>query len=188
MAGALSQKVYDLDNTDEIAQLKSEGLQLDGVGAEENLKVASSSPTSAYSWIIDRDSCRGIADITNGFVAPPETDDEFSTDFGSEVFTVTALAQGDCTFQIAYAVPQDFVSFEDYANVNGLIISFPIEVGGENSEDKSEKVECNSELENCSLKSQYGITEKVEKHFNQMGYQAWMRAFTTPGGLFVWLP
>ena len=42
MAGALSQKVYDLDNTDEIAQLKSEGLQLDGVGAEENLKVASS--------------------------------------------------------------------------------------------------------------------------------------------------
>ena len=98
LAGALSQQVYDLDNTDEVAKLKSEGLQLDGVGAEENLKVASSSPTSAYSWIIDRDNCRGIVDITNGFVAPPETEDQFSTDFGSEVFTVTALAPGDCTF------------------------------------------------------------------------------------------
>ena len=186
-AGALSQQVYDLDNPEEVAALESEGLLLAGVGAEESLKVASSSPTSAYSWIIDRDNCRGIVDITSGFVAPAASDDGLSVDFGEEVFTVSALAPGDCTFQIAYAVPRDFVSFEDYRNVNGLIISFPIKVG-DDAQDLEAKIVCNSEVENCALKNQYGITTKVEKHFSWMGTQAWMRAFTTPGGLAVWLP
>ena len=35
---------------------------------------------------------------------------------------------------------------------------------------------------------EYGLSDKAIRRFNIMGAQAWMRAFTTPGGLFVWLP
>ena len=38
------------------------------------------------------------------------------------------------------------------------------------------------------MKNEYGITKHVEGRFGLMVSQAWMRAFTTPGGLFVWLP
>ena len=101
---------------------------------------------------------------------------------------MTAIGEGDCTFRIAYANPADSnFSFEEYAKTNGLIISIPIQVGGD-KRDKNEKFGCNEETENCALYNEYGITPKVIKKFNIMGYQAWMRAFTTTEGLFVWLP
>ena len=38
------------------------------------------------------------------------------------------------------------------------------------------------------MKIENEITKKVESRFRLMDSQAWMRAFTTPGGIFVWLP
>ena len=35
---------------------------------------------------------------------------------------------------------------------------------------------------------EYGLSDKSIRRFNMMGAQAWMRAFSTPSGLFVWLP
>ena len=48
-------------------------------------------------------------------------------------------------------------------------------------------VQCDSTIENCSLKEEYGITRGVERNVKVMGAQAWMRAFSGTH-LFVFLP
>ena len=120
VTAAAAKSVYDLDNSSEVALLQAEGLQMDGVGAVENLQVSSSSPSSTYSWILDRESCRGIVDIRSGFIDP------LTDNFGSEIFTLYAQSLGQCIFQIAYADPRNFISFEDHKRVSGLVIDFPI--------------------------------------------------------------
>jgi hypothetical protein len=87
------------------------------VGAEENLRVASSNGTTGFSWLVDRANCRAVLDITNGFVFTASDDSSFDAAFGEEIFTLTAIGEGECVFRIAYANPdqQDF-SFDGYAN------------------------------------------------------------------------
>ena len=67
------------------------------------------------------------------------------------------------------------------------MIAIPIEVG-KDAKDPEALVECENEYEYCDLKRNFGISKRVEYRFELMGTQAWMRAFTTPAGLFVWLP
>ena len=128
---ALGQKVYDLDDTQELAELESSGLQFEGAGAQENLKVASSNGSTGYSWLVDRENCDGIVDITNGYVFNPPAANSTEPGFGEEIFTLTATGPGECKFQIAYAEPSKFVNFEDHANARGLLISIPVEVGSD---------------------------------------------------------
>ena len=76
---------------------------------------------------------------------------------------------------MAYAkVGNSAFSFDEYERTGGLVISIPIQVG----ESSAEQV----------YQEAYGLSPKAIKSFNLMGAQAWLRAFTTPGGLFVWLP
>ena len=84
---------------------------------------------------MDRDDCNNIVDIRSGFIDP------VTNDFGSEVFTLYALAEGQCTFQIAYANPREFVSFEEHKRTSGLVIDFPIFVGKQKQNAK-EKIDC----------------------------------------------
>ena len=82
--------------------------------------MASNNGSTGFSWLIDRQDCNDILDITTGFVS---NSDGFDTGFGEEIFTLTAVGEGDCTFRIAYANPDDrSFSFDEYANSNGLII------------------------------------------------------------------
>ena len=144
---AVGKTVYDLDDTTQLDDLESNGLEFEGKGSEENLKIASSNGATGFSWLIDREDCRGVVDITNGYVfTPPESDDGFDVGFGEEIFTLTAEEPGECVFRIAYANPSQFISFEDYANQNGLIIQIPIQVGEEDVEDT---VVCDPETEDC---------------------------------------
>lgn len=89
--------------------------------------MASSNGTTGFSWLVDRANCRDVLDITNGFVFTASADASFDAAFGEEIFTLTAIGEGECVFRIAYANPdqQDF-SFDGYANSNGLIIQIPI--------------------------------------------------------------
>ena len=177
--------VYNLDDTAELAALELDGLYLAGAGASENLKVASSNGATGFSWLIDRDDCRGVIDITNGYVfVPPATNDGFDVGFGEEIFTLTATEPGACTFRIAYANPAQFTTFDDYENRNGLIISIPIEVGDAEEDDI---VFCDYKLEDCDLKSEMDITKRTERMYKLMGASAWMHTFT-PFGLVTWLP
>ena len=64
----LSAGIYNLDNTDTLAELESDGLYFTGKGDIESLSIATSSGSTGYSWLVDRGSCRGVIDITNGFV------------------------------------------------------------------------------------------------------------------------
>ena len=118
LSSALSAAVYDLDNNDELERLEAEGLQFARYGEEENLKIASSNGTTGFSWLVDRGDCRNILDITNGFVFSPSSggsDIDFDSSFGEEIFTLTAIGEGRCTFRIAYANPEDrSFSFDDY--------------------------------------------------------------------------
>ena len=108
---AVGAGVYDLDNIDELETLENEGLQFAGAGDVNNLKVASSNGSTGYSWLLDRENCDGIIDITNGYVFNPPTDGSSDIGFGEEIFTLTATGPGQCTFQIAYAEPSKFTSF-----------------------------------------------------------------------------
>ena len=75
---ALSAGIYDLDNTEVLRELESEGLYLEGEGSTENLSIASTSGSSGFSWLVERRGCRGILDVTNGvvFAQPIEGDDK----------------------------------------------------------------------------------------------------------------
>ena len=64
----LSAGTYDLDNTAILSDLENEGLYFEGEGATENLSIASSSGSSGFSWLVERRTCRGIIDVTNGVV------------------------------------------------------------------------------------------------------------------------
>ena len=49
-----------------------------------------------------------------------------------ELFTLSAVGEGQCTFRMAYAnVADRNFSFDEYANDGGLLIKIPITVGDE---------------------------------------------------------
>ena len=113
---AQAEKVHDLDDEDELAAIRQAGLALSTAGGDEAyLKATSNNGSTGYTWIIDHKGCKDVVVIESGYVYyPPENDDGFDTGYGEEIFTVTAVGQGECTFRIAYARAWEFSSFEDY--------------------------------------------------------------------------
>ena len=80
------------------------------------MKVASTNGTSGYSWLVDRENCTGIIDVTNEYFYNSASEDSVYFSFGIEIFTLTAQGPGECLIQLAYADPKNFASFEDHAN------------------------------------------------------------------------
>ena len=129
----LGEEIYDLDDSRVLQDLESDGLYFKGEGIIESLRISTSSGSTGFSWLIDRGSCRGIIDVTNGFVfSQPDGIDEntgllISSGSLEEIFTITALDKGQCTFRIAYANPgTGAFSFDDYSKNGGLVIQIPI--------------------------------------------------------------
>ena len=71
----LSAGIYNLDNTDTLEDLESYGLYFSAKGRIERLTIATSSGSTGYSWLVDRGSCRGVLDITNGFIFAQSEED-----------------------------------------------------------------------------------------------------------------
>ena len=94
---------------------------------------------------------------------------------------MTADGNGECDFRIAYARAWEFVSFEDYENQSGTIITVPLRVTGQDDDDDDED-DCDPTDENCAT------SKKQKKAFNIMGAQAWLRAFNGPIDFAVFLP
>ena len=65
---SLAADIYDLDNTSVLRDLESDGLFFEGKGSTERMKIASSGGSTSFYWWVDRDSCRGILDITSGTI------------------------------------------------------------------------------------------------------------------------
>ena len=146
-----------------------------------SLSIATSSGTTGFTWVVDRKDCEGVLEITNGFIFNQPIDGDSKSELliqnglVEELFTLFAIAEGSCTFRMAYARPSETAfSFSEYQKSGGLVIQIPIQIG-ELSEEEVRQLE-------------YGLTQRAEKHFKLMGAQAWMRSFLTPSGLFVWLP
>ena len=79
----------------------------------------------------DRDNCQGIIDITSGFVSD-QSSEVSESGLAQELFTLSAVGEGQCTFRMAYAnVADRNFSFEEYAKGGGLLIKIPITVGSE---------------------------------------------------------
>ena len=53
---------------------------------------------TGYSWIVDFESCAGIAEITSGYVEYEGDGASEIGGLGEEVFTITASGLGDCDF------------------------------------------------------------------------------------------
>ena len=93
----LGEEIYNLDDSRVLQTLESDGLFFQGKGVTESLRISTSSGSTGFSWLIDRSSCRGFLDITNGFVfSQPDGTDEntgllISSGSLEEIFTITAL-------------------------------------------------------------------------------------------------
>ena len=68
--------IYNLDNTDTLEDLEAYGLYFPRKGGIESLSIATSSGSTGYSWLVDRGSCRGVLDITNGFIFAQSKEDD----------------------------------------------------------------------------------------------------------------
>ena len=102
---ALSAGINDLDNSKVLRDLESNGLYFEGRGSTEHLSVDSASDETSFAWLVDRNDCRGIIDITSGviLVGNDSSDDFASSDKFEEHFTLSAVGEGKCTFRMAYA-------------------------------------------------------------------------------------
>ena len=94
---ALSEYVHDLDDEDHLADLKNKGINLSEHVSEAHLKVSSNGGSTGYSWIVDFDSCAGIAEITSGYVELTGNANVIGG-AGEEVFTITTSGVGSCIF------------------------------------------------------------------------------------------
>ena len=139
------------------------------------MKITSNNGSTGYSWIIDKQSCNGILDITQKYwYYEPEENDGWDVGYGEEIFTLTALKFGNCDFRMAYARTWEWVDFRNHEKNNGYMIEIPITVlqsrfydndsssgsssssGGSSMQDvydrKDEQEACDPELENCTIK------------------------------------
>ena len=81
------------------------------------LSIATSTENTGFSWLVDRTNCKNIIEISNGFITS-STDENLA----QEIFTLSAVGEGECNFRIVYANPSTIVSFDDYINTGGLVI------------------------------------------------------------------
>ena len=95
---AFANYVHDLDDEQHLSTLKRQGLNLSEHINEAHLKVSSNGGSTGYSWIVDFDSCAGIAEITSGYVELADDGANVIGGAGEEIFTITASGLGDCDF------------------------------------------------------------------------------------------
>ena len=179
--------VHDLDDENHLKELQNDGLNLSQHVTEAHLKVSSNGGSTGYSWIVDFESCDGIAEITSGYVEFTGSDANVIGGAGEEVFSIRAIGVGNCNFQIAYAQSWNFGGFSD--NSNTYIISIPVRVLGFSKDDaekgydgwRGESFAWDNEEKCDELTGECGLIQydyqRDRSDFIWFGVMSWFRSF-----------